>query len=168
MTILNIGCGNDNYGDVRIDFIKTPATTHIANIENGLPFESNLFDEVYSSYVWEHIKNPYKLLLEMKRVCKPNGKIIIITDNAGYIPTNIRIKALHGNHIIGNDKHYALYTMEHMRNFFNEANINILSNELIYWEKLTGRKSRILHSILAFIFGKRLWMPSVKIIGIKG
>lgn len=167
MKILNVGCGEEYYGDDRVDFVKTDATTLVHNIEEGLPYESYTYDEVYCSYVFEHMKNPYNLLKEMYRVCKPNGKVVIYTDNASYLLTHLRKGALHGNHIIGKDKHYALYTMEHMRNFFNEIGLEVLYNELIFWEKIDSIKSRAFHYTMAFLFGKRFWLPTIKIIGRK-
>lgn len=71
--ILNVGCGNQVYGTERIDIVKTPATTRIHDLEKRFPYPDNTFDEVYSQYVFEHMKNPYSLLLEMNRVCKKGG-----------------------------------------------------------------------------------------------
>jgi len=30
--IINLGCGDEDYGDVRVDFVKTSTTTHILNL----------------------------------------------------------------------------------------------------------------------------------------
>jgi ubiquinone/menaquinone biosynthesis C-methylase UbiE len=42
-----------------------------------LPFEDNSFDVVYSSHVLEHVVSEEKALIEMKRVLKPEGVLII-------------------------------------------------------------------------------------------
>ena len=44
-----------------------------------LPFEDNLFDYVISSDVIEHLDNPDKHLMEMKRVLKKGGQATILT-----------------------------------------------------------------------------------------
>lgn len=42
-----------------------------------LPFEANMFDSVVATLVFCTIPNPEKAMLEMKRVCKPGGKILL-------------------------------------------------------------------------------------------
>jgi predicted SAM-dependent methyltransferase len=174
--ILNVGCGNDTFGTERIDIIKTPSTTKVVNIERKFPFNSNSFDEVYCEYVLEHMKNPYNLILEMKRVCKSGGKITIITDNAGYILANIKFmglhgdysdKAVHGDSFNKSDRHYALYSPEHLRNFFIGAGLKINKKGFIFWKNVSSKKSRLFHFILKLIIGKRFGQPSVFIVGQK-
>lgn len=41
-----------------------------------LPFDDNSFDLIYSHQVFEHIRYPEKVLSEIKRVLRPNGKFI--------------------------------------------------------------------------------------------
>jgi ubiquinone/menaquinone biosynthesis C-methylase UbiE len=53
----------------------------VENIAQGfseqLPYENNQFNTVYSSHVLEHVTNMQQSLLEIKRVCKADGIIII-------------------------------------------------------------------------------------------
>jgi ubiquinone/menaquinone biosynthesis C-methylase UbiE len=42
----------------------------------ALPFAANTFDTVVATLVFCTIPNPEKAILELKRVCKPNGKIL--------------------------------------------------------------------------------------------
>jgi ubiquinone/menaquinone biosynthesis C-methylase UbiE len=42
-----------------------------------LPFTDNTFDTVVATLVFCTIPNPEKAILEMKRVCKPDGKILM-------------------------------------------------------------------------------------------
>jgi ubiquinone/menaquinone biosynthesis C-methylase UbiE len=42
-----------------------------------LPFAANTFDTVVATLVFCTIPNPEKAILEMKRVCKPDGKILL-------------------------------------------------------------------------------------------
>jgi len=46
-----------------------------------LPFKDNFFDFVYSLDVIEHLEHPEKMLIETKRILKPNGIFIIQTPN---------------------------------------------------------------------------------------
>jgi len=42
-----------------------------------LPFEADTFDTVVATLVFCTIPNPEKAIIEMKRVCKPGGKILL-------------------------------------------------------------------------------------------
>lgn len=44
-----------------------------------IPFESNTFDSVFSSEVFEHVFNLNEMLVEINRVLKPNGVMIFST-----------------------------------------------------------------------------------------
>jgi SAM-dependent methyltransferase len=43
-----------------------------------LPFPDQCFSVVTSRYSFHHLENPAEVLLEMKRVCKPSGRIVVI------------------------------------------------------------------------------------------
>ena len=43
----------------------------------ALPFDDNSFDIVHCSNALDHTQNPYKAILEMERVCRPGGMILI-------------------------------------------------------------------------------------------
>lgn len=43
----------------------------------SLPFGDNSFDIVHCSNALDHTQNPYKAILEMERVCRPDGMILI-------------------------------------------------------------------------------------------
>ncbi len=88
--ILDFGCGSKPY-----ESLFTMAETYLGlDIEhsghdhknskvdvfyNGqiLPFENNQFDAVISFEVFEHLFNIDEILTEIKRVLKPNGKLLI-------------------------------------------------------------------------------------------
>jgi len=88
---INIGCGIYSIGDINCDLYIEDIFNHRNNktlnpkkIENFvlcdvqyLPFKTNSFSDVYCSHVIEHIKNPYLLLKELRRICKNKGEIII-------------------------------------------------------------------------------------------
>ena len=100
-TVLDVACGP---GIVSCEFAKvvskvtgidiTPAMIEQAktlqkdkkmeNIEwrigdvTNLPFDDNSFSIVLTRYSFHHFLEPKKVLQEMKRVCKPRGKILVI------------------------------------------------------------------------------------------
>lgn len=114
------------YGDVRVDIYRSK-TIHLLSSAEFLPFKDETFDLVYSRCVFEHLPNALSSLLEQKRVCKINGQIEIITDNAGYWAyhmlgqhTKPMLKRKREKWI---GQHYALYTKEHLQNLFSLAGI---------------------------------------------
>jgi ubiquinone/menaquinone biosynthesis C-methylase UbiE len=50
---------------------------HIGNAA-ALPFEDGSFDRVLTRYSFHHLPDPAAVLAEMKRVCRPNGRIIVV------------------------------------------------------------------------------------------
>lgn len=70
---LNLGCGTvKKQGYINVDKSKDVFPNRIEDIENGLSFPNNYFNEIYSSHMLEHIK-PDKwafCLEEINRVAK--------------------------------------------------------------------------------------------------
>jgi SAM-dependent methyltransferase len=50
----------------------------------GLPFESDTFDVVTSFETIEHLRERVAFLEELRRVLRPNGKLLLSTPNANY------------------------------------------------------------------------------------
>lgn len=65
--------------DKEIDYSKITITKGYAE---NCPFENEFFDTLFCSHVIEHVENIGAVLKEMKRIIKPDGKIII------GVPTN--------------------------------------------------------------------------------
>jgi SAM-dependent methyltransferase len=184
MVILNLGCGNESFGDVRVDIYPTRTTTHVMNVELGLPKKwSNKFDVVYSKNLLEHLRNPGFVLEEMKRVCKPGGKIVIITDNAGFwefhffgthVNPVIPLRRLHfykGKSDL--DTHYSLFTKEHLINHFNKVGLIIKEVEYIHFDKNEdlGKFRPLLDIICRLLAATKIFKnfayPRIKIVGMK-
>lgn len=60
-----------------IKFIKADA--------HKIPFNNNSFDLVYCCETIEHVKDPRKVLEEIKRVLKKDGQAIVIMDSGSWI-----------------------------------------------------------------------------------
>ncbi len=52
-------------------------TWQIGDVEN-LPYEDNSFSIAVSRFGFHHFLNPFKVLAEMKRVCAPNGIVLLV------------------------------------------------------------------------------------------
>lgn len=78
--ILDIGCGPDKHKSdssedqvIGLDIENIPGVDVVANVEKGLPFPPNTFDEVVSNYVFEQLRNLFDVMKEVHRVLKPGG-----------------------------------------------------------------------------------------------
>ena len=138
--ILNVGCGEDTYGTHFIDLYPTRENVIKCDVnKDRFPFKNNYFDEIIAIALFEHLTNPLNFLRECYRTLKPNGKLIIITDNAGFY--GIFGKGHHGGYEIirsakgfTEDRHYALFTPNHLRNWlrcvgFKKVNVDYFINE---------------------------------------
>jgi 2-polyprenyl-3-methyl-5-hydroxy-6-metoxy-1,4-benzoquinol methylase len=54
---------------------------HVSTLEEA-SFPDRYFDAVHSSHLIEHLTDPYGFLLEVKRILKPDGCMILTTPNA--------------------------------------------------------------------------------------
>lgn len=70
------------------DFRRNNADFIAADVLN-LPFDDESFDLSVAFEIFEHIKNPEKLLYELKRVTKRNGRIIISTPNVAFVKSTV-------------------------------------------------------------------------------
>ncbi|MGA9779055.1 MAG: methyltransferase domain-containing protein [Limisphaerales bacterium] len=126
--ILNVGCGNQTYGTDFVDMYPSRKEVIKCDIEVKLPFENDTFDEVYSHCVFEHLKNPFNLLAEMKRVAKKGGKVRLITDNGSYWVFAMNNRAHTGGYEKGecpDDRHYCFFTKTHLVNHFTKAGLEV-------------------------------------------
>jgi len=84
MRILDLGSGTKPYKREKaeiwhLDKFEFPHVEIVCDVENGLPFPSNYFDYVRASHLMEHLNDVVKVINEIWRVLKPNGKLQILT-----------------------------------------------------------------------------------------
>ena len=60
---------------------KEGLNVHLGDLQE-IAFPKNTFDVVFLSHVIEHVPNPVELLVECRRILKPNGFLIALTPNA--------------------------------------------------------------------------------------
>jgi SAM-dependent methyltransferase len=65
------------------DIVPGENVTHIMPSEYSIPSKNEFYDLIVSGQTLEHVKNPFKLVLEMKRVLKTNGFMILIAPSTG-------------------------------------------------------------------------------------
>jgi ubiquinone/menaquinone biosynthesis C-methylase UbiE len=141
------------YGTDRVDFIKTPATTLVWDLERGIPFPDEIFDEVCSKSFLEHLPNIGFHLKECYRVLKKGGLIDLTTDNAGCQRYYWKGMATHDGRyekLHPDDRHFSIFTKNHLRNHFEVAGfkdiqINYVKTDTIgkWLDYVTFQKPRI-------------------------
>jgi hypothetical protein len=66
MRTLNVGCGSDPWGAVRVDVAFSFITHHfrptVLADASHLPFKDGVFEVVKASHLLEHLRNPFKAL----------------------------------------------------------------------------------------------------------
>ena len=77
--VLNLGCGNDFRGDIRIDLKPNKAAVNLVADAHYLPLREKTIRSTLCKSVLEHVESPYKVMIEIKRITR--GNIIIITPN---------------------------------------------------------------------------------------
>ncbi len=100
---------------LKANFIETNA--------NSLPFKNNHFDYILSTEAFHHFSEPEKTLIEMKRVLKQNGKIIIIDIYFGPVLSYIIHLIEPGNKWI--------YSKKDFQKIFNKTSLNLIKQERI-------------------------------------
>jgi predicted SAM-dependent methyltransferase len=170
--VLALGCGNQSYGTHRVDFSSTHTTTHVCDLERGLPFEDGFFDEVYSRNLLEHLQNHGFHLQETYRVLRKGGKVVLITDNAACM--RYYLLGTHTGGYMGHrkfftrdlkDKHYAVFTAEHLKNLFQAAGFKLQKVDFIDTDFLpTFLLDRVLRALHLF---PSLTYPRLKVTAFK-
>jgi ubiquinone/menaquinone biosynthesis C-methylase UbiE len=160
--MLNIGCGDDTKGDVRLDLFRTGAANILGNAEL-LPFKDEAFDKVYERNIFEHMPNPGNHLAEVKRVMVKGGTLTLITDNAACLKyyllgTHTGGYRKHG----GVDVHYALFTREHMRNFMRQVGLRATELKLIDTEFHTRFFDKVARLFVPSLSYPRIMLKAVK------
>jgi len=97
-----------------------------------LAFADGHFDKIYSFHVIEHILNLEAALLEMDRVLKPGGRILLVYPaepirGLYVVPTAIRI---YGNPLRARDLHVHRLSPRVLRRFLRATSLHIASSAL--------------------------------------
>ena len=85
----------------------------VGNIQN-LEFPDNSFDAVISTRVLHYVSDPQKAMKEFERVVKPGGRVVVI------LPNKL-------NPLIYIKYHTKLYSPAHLRNWFKNTSLKIVS-----------------------------------------
>ena len=171
--ILNVGCGNDDYGTDFVDMYPSRENVVKCDLEKGLPYENNTFDEVYSHCLFEHLKNPFNTVMEMKRVAKEGGRVRLTTDNGSYWAFALNNSAHTGGYEkaeFPDDRHYCFYTKNHLVNHFKKAGLEVQEVKFVEYFSTSWIKSSIcvvVQTILKVTPFRNMAYARIEIAGVK-
>ena len=148
-TILDIGCGNGrnmqnpNYNFIGldicqefIDICKKRGMTCLYGDMCNMPIKSNSIDAIISIASFHHLSNKERrisALNEMKRVLKPNGKILLSVWSIEQPNKTRRTFTNYGDTIVSwnqygkdFDRFYYIFRLDEIRELFKETNLKII------------------------------------------
>ncbi len=86
---------------------------------NALPYPDAHFSIVSSRYVFHHLPEPLAVLTEMRRVCKPGGRVVV----ADMAPSPERAAALNAEELLRDPSHVRALTEPEFKALFAEAGL---------------------------------------------
>lgn len=137
--VLDVGCGSGNllvnlknlgwevYGidpsPIAVNVARSRGLDNIYQGElNELKLNENFFDVIILFHVFEHIPNPETVLLEIKRILKPGGRLIIGVPNFGSFASRIMGKYWAG---LSFPLHFFHYQKQSLSNLLKARDFNI-------------------------------------------
>ena len=139
--LLDAGCGEDlpmleryanrvgvAVGVDRATPVVDPRGRFIRGDLSALPFATGSFDLIISRSVFEHLEDPVAVFAEMRRVLRPNGKLVFTTPNKYYYSCLVartipfRWKDLYMRWMFGEEgyDHFPVYYRANTRNAFRQ------------------------------------------------
>ena len=86
---------------------------------NALPYPDGHFSIVSSRFVFHHLQQPLVVLREMKRVCKPGGRVVV----ADMAPVAEKAAALNAEEVLRDPSHVRAMPEEELRGLFAQAGL---------------------------------------------
>lgn len=168
--ILDVGCGSSKRGDIGIDIYRREGVDVVADA-HFLPFVSECFDEVFSVNLLEHLHSVGFALREQKRVLKKGGRIWAVAD-APYWKWLIHIKGVEHADFFKkgeetHDRHYMLFTIEHLRNLFADAGLTITKMEPEYRGDGYKRLKWLDYILQRLPWLRHIAYPRISVVGVK-
>lgn len=118
---------------------KVKTSKNVISIEGdalNTPFKDNTIDTVILSDVFHHIKEQNQLILEISRILKPGGKIVILDFNKNYLKTKLLIAF---EFFIFGPLYFK--TLQEVKNMLETAFSITRINDKGYYFILTGEKN---------------------------
>lgn len=125
---LNLGCGNDTRGVIRIDLSSNRRGVNLIADAHHLPLRNKIVDSVLCKSMLEHVWSPFMVISEMKRVTK--GFIVLSIPNVMHLRRIIETIKNPFYQISPNTRHLQIWDSKAIRHL---ANMTSLTVESITW-----------------------------------
>jgi len=107
----------------------------IVGDSSTLPFESNCFDFIFCIDAFHHFENKNKSLMEIIRVSKTDGEVIILELD----PNNHMTKFVeYGEKILGEPSNF--YEKEHIKNIFQKEDFKVTIEKINFFQYILRAK----------------------------
>jgi SAM-dependent methyltransferase len=97
LAVADIGCGANKQVPwaIGVDAVEQPGVDVVADVDEGLPFDSDSLDHVFAVHVLEHVGDMVAVMAELQRVLRPTGVLHVLCPhwrhvNAAADPTHVR------------------------------------------------------------------------------
>lgn len=95
-----------------------------------LPFADGAFSIVVSRFAFHHFPDPAAVLVEMRRVCRPGGRVVVADLTAS--PDPVRAAAFHRMEMLRDPSHARALTLDELRGLFRDHGFDTPSEA--YWQ----------------------------------
>jgi methionine biosynthesis protein MetW len=149
--VLDIGCSSGNFGaelikqkscvvdgvdidkkDIELARKKLRNAWVVDLEQDNLNFTNETYDALIMMDVIEHLKEPHKVLINLKKFLKPGGRLLFSVPNMSHI--SVRLDLLHGRFDyrqtgVLDDTHLHFYTEKYLRHVFKSAQYKVTKFE---------------------------------------
>ncbi len=105
---------------------KYPKLKLVRSDAHNIPFKDNMFDLIVCTEVLEHVEDPQKVLYEMKRLLKKDGKAIIELDSGSLLFSVVWFLWRLGQGNVWNHSHLHSFTVEKLGRLIKKTGFKIL------------------------------------------
>lgn len=134
---LNLGCGDDLRGNIRIDINPERKGMNLIADAHCIPLRDKMFDCVFCKSVLEHLVSPFKGLSEIKRVSKNN--IMVIVPNVHHWRRIARTLLTPEKDVNPLTKHFQAWDREAFKHLVDQVKDLTIAN--IEWGYFNGSMS---------------------------
>jgi SAM-dependent methyltransferase len=129
---VDLGCGSRKKdGYIGVDIAKLERVDIACNLNDGLPFEENCIDEIYSNFLFEHIPDTIFLFKEIYRVCRNNA---VVEFKVPYYQSKTQYKdPTHKAFILPESMDYFVNELWYGSDYGINTNFKVISIDFIYF-----------------------------------
>ncbi len=129
---LDIGCGyhpahiRRGYISIDIETTKDKVPNFVCADAHNLPFQNNIFQQIFMHEVIEHVENPTRCLKEARRVLEAKGELVVATPHP-YLLRKILRMLIRFSLSDTNPHHIAIWTPIEMQNLMRKSGLRLIS-----------------------------------------